>query len=180
MPISGNQTKASIARAQRRKINFKALKRRNSQIIAWVSIPNAPIDYPIVKGRDNQFYLSNNAMRQRSSSGAIFLDSKLRSNFNNQDSIVYGHNMRDGSMFGSLDRYQNRAYRNRHQFIFVYTPKQTRRYRVSNQFVTRSTRLNPDRSKNKTLTLVTCNYTAQFAHYVVRARLVSVKPPGRR
>jgi len=177
-PISGNQTKKSLDRAQKRKINFKALKKRNKDIIAWISIPNAPIDYAVVRGKNNTFYLAHNALKRPSKSGAVFLDSKLRSDFRNLDSIVYGHRMRNGTMFGPLARYRNKKFRKGHRFIFVYTPETTYRYRVSSVFRTTQTKLKPDNSKTQTLTLVTCD--GKKAHIVVRAKLVSAKKPGKK
>jgi len=176
--ISGNQTKSSLEKAQKRRINFPALKKRNSQIVAWISIPNMPVDYAVVKGNDNSYYLTHDALKKKSTSGAIFLDSKLKSDFTNADSIVYGHDMYDGSMFGSLIKYRNKPFRDKHQYIFVYTPYATKKYQVSSQFKTASSKLKPDNSKTKTLTLVTCVDSAGKTHYVVRAKLVSSKKPG--
>jgi len=144
--------------------------------MGWISVPNMPIDYPILRANDNSFYLTRNAKRQRSSAGSIFLDSKARTNFTSSDTIVYGHDMRDGSKFGTLNRFRNRTFRNRHQFIYVYTPTATRKYRVSTAWRTTAVNLTPDRSNRLTLTLVTCE--GRGAHYVVRAVLVSTKRPG--
>ena len=177
-PISGNQTKLSLEQAQKRRINFPALKKRNNQIVAWISIPNMPVDYAVVKGNDNSYYLNRDALRNKSTSGAIFLDSKLNSSFDNLDSIVYGHDMYDGSMFGSLVKYRTKSFQDKHQYIFVYTPNATKKYQVRSQFKTTSSELKPDNSKTKTLTLVTCVNSERNAHYVVRAKLVSSKKPG--
>jgi len=178
MPISGSQTKSSIEKAQKRKVNFPALKKQNNQIVAWVSIPNMSIDYAVVQGKDNDYYLKHDVLRKTNKAGAIFLDSKLKSDFSNSDSIIYGHDMYDGSMFGSLMKYRDKSFRNKHQYIFVYTPHATKKYRVSSQFKTTSSELRPDNSKTKTLSLVTCVDSAGKTHYVVRAKLVSSKKPG--
>jgi len=177
-PISGNQTNASIAKAQTRKINFAALQKKNPQIVAWVSIPNMPVDYAVVKGKDNTYYLKHDAAKRKSSSGAIFLDSKLKKDFSNSDSILYGHQMRDKSMFGSLTKYRSTSFKNKHQYIFVYTPTATKKYKVSSTFRTTKADLKPDLSKTKSLTLVTCD--GYHAHYVVRAKLISSKQPGKK
>ena len=177
-PISGDQTNSSLERAQKRRINFPALKKRNSQIVAWISIPNMPIDYAVVQGKDNSYYLSHDALKNKNTAGAIFLDSKLKSDFTNADSIIYGHATYDSSMFGTLRKYRDKLFRNEHQYIFVYTPNATKKYRVSSQFKTTSEKLQPDNSKTRTLTLVTCSDPKGKTHYVVRAKLVSSKKPG--
>jgi SrtB family sortase len=180
MPISGNQKKSSLEKAQKRRINFPALKNKNGQIVAWISVPNMPIDYAVVRGKDNSYYLKHDAMRKSSKSGAIFLDSKAKSDFSSSDSIIYGHDMSDGTMFGSLYKYRNKKFRGRHQYIFVYTPKATKKYRVTSCFTTKSSTLKPDNSRTKTLTLVTCANASGKSHYVVRAQLVSSKAPGKK
>ena len=178
MPISGGQTRSSLEKAQKRKINFPALRKKNNQIIAWISIPNMPIDYAVVKGKDNNYYLKNDALKKSNKAGAIFLDTQLKSDFSNRDSIIYGHDMYDGSMFGSLTKYRTKSHQDNHQYIFVYTPNATKKYRVSSQFKTTSSKLKPDNSKTGTLSLVTCGDAKGKTHYVVRAQLVSSKKPG--
>jgi len=177
-PISGSQKKASLNAAQKRKVNLPALKKKNKDIIAWISIPNMAVDYPVLKGKDNSYYLTRNAVKKRSSAGALFMDSKLKSNFTSSDTIIYGHNMRDGTKFGSLSKYRDKKFRKNHQYIYVYTPKATLKYRVTSTFRTSAKKLNPDRSKTRTLSLVTCE--GKQEHYVVRAKLVSSKPPGKK
>jgi len=177
-PISGYQRTPSLNTAQRRKINIPALRKTNKDIVAWISIPNMPVDYPVLKGKDNSYYLTRNAAMKRSSAGAIFMDSKLKSDFTSSDTIIYGHDMRDGTKFGSLSRYRNKKFRDTHQYVYVYTPKATLKYRVTSTFRTTAKNLTPDRSSTRTLTLVTCE--GKNAHYVVRARLVSSKAPGKR
>jgi len=178
MPITGNQTKASLAKAQQRRINFPALKKKNKQIIAWIYVPNMGIDYAVTKASDNKYYLKRNALKKPSSAGAIFMDAKARADFEGMDSPVYGHHMRDKSMFGSLPKFRNASFRKKHQYIYVYTPQSTKKYKLSSQFITNQKQLAPNTSSTKILTLVTCEYTSANAHYVVRAKLVSSKAPG--
>ncbi|MCL2403545.1 MAG: class B sortase [Coriobacteriia bacterium] len=172
---SGKQTPESLKEAEKRKINFSALKEKNKDIIAWISIPNTPIDYAVVKAKDNSYYLSRNAMRKSSTSGAIFLDSKGKSDFTSRDSILYGHRMKDRTMFGSLIWYRNKKYAEEHSYIFIYTPKATKKYRVEKCYKTIKENLVPDQSETETLTLVTCDDPTGKIHYIVRAQLVSSK-----
>jgi hypothetical protein len=178
-PTSGNQTKSSIAKAQRRKINFKALKKVNKQIVAWVYIPNTNIEYAITKANNNSYYLKRDVRKRKSSSGSIFLDSKARADFEGLDAPIYGHHMKDGSMFGSMKNFKSKSYLKKHQTIFIYTPKTTKKYTIMNQFGTNSTKIAANKSKRKILTLVTCDY-GRNKHHIVRAVLVSSKKPGRK
>jgi sortase B len=180
MPTGGKQTKTSITNAQKRKINFTALKKKNKDIVAWISIPNTPIDYAVLKTGNNSYYLKRNAIKKPSSSGAIFLDSAAKADFSSKDSIVYGHRMKDRTMFGSLISYKNSKHRKSHQYVFVYTPKATKKYRVSECFRTSSKKLTPKNAKVRTLSLVTCDDAKGKVHYIVRAKLVSSKKPGKK
>lgn len=86
-------------------INEMKLEETNADYKMWLSIPNTNIDYPVVQGKDNDFYLHNNFYKDENPSGAIFMDYK-----NNLDTdknlIIYGHNMKDGTMFCELNKYK--------------------------------------------------------------------------
>jgi hypothetical protein len=178
IPLSGRQTANSLKKSQTRKVNFKKLQKKNKQIVAWITIPNTKVDYPVTKGKNNSYYLHRNALRKKSFAGSIFLDAKARANFEGQDSPVYGHHMRNNSMFGSLSDLRNKKYRKNHQYIYVYTPKTTKKYKINSQFITNKKKLSPNKAKTKVVTLVTCEYTSKNAHYVVRAKLQNSKKPG--
>jgi len=81
----------------------------NPDFIGWIVIGDL-IDYPVVRGRDNSHYLDTTFSGQRNASGAIFMDYSNDLGFDGTVTILYGHNMKDGSMFSSLHRYRDRAY----------------------------------------------------------------------
>ena len=83
-------------------IDFAYLKEQNSDTIAYLKVNNTNIDYIVVKGQDNDYYLTHNFIKGYSISGWIFMD--FRNNFDDNDKniIIYGHSTVDGSMFGSL------------------------------------------------------------------------------
>lgn len=83
-------------------INFAQLKSVNSNTIGWIKVNNTRIDYPIVHADDNEYYLKHSFDHSLSSSGAIFLDYRNKTNFNNKHSIIYGHGRLEGTMFGTL------------------------------------------------------------------------------
>lgn len=78
----------------------------NSDYKLWINVPNTAIDYPVVQGKNNDFYLHNNFYKSKSLAGAVFIDyrNKLASDKN---VIIYGHNMKDGSMFSQLDEFKS-------------------------------------------------------------------------
>ncbi|MCL2391829.1 MAG: class B sortase [Oscillospiraceae bacterium] len=90
----------------------------NPDFVAWITIDSL-IDYPLVQGRNNNRYLSVTFRGERNSSGAIFLDYRNSADFTDQVSIIYGHNMRDGSMFRPLHQLRDPDFLAEHQYITV-------------------------------------------------------------
>lgn len=90
-------------------IDFKKLKQLNPETIAWIKINNTEIDYPVVQATNNEYYLRNNFYKENSVSGSIFADYRNNKNLTDKNILVYGHNMKNGSMFADLtDIYQGK------------------------------------------------------------------------
>lgn len=90
------------------------IKINNKNIIGWIKIDNTIIDYPILQGKNNIDYLTLNYNNEYSSSGSIFLDYRNNKNFEDDFSIIYGHNMSYNAMFSELKYYKDREYLNSH------------------------------------------------------------------
>lgn len=101
-------------------VDFSALRKINPDIIGWIDIPGAGISYPVVLGRDNAYYLSHSAERTENKSGAIFIDMANNENFSDQNTVIYGHNMNDGSMFAGLHKYEDAKFFAGHPYINIY------------------------------------------------------------
>lgn len=101
-------------------VDFETLKKINPEIIAWIRIPDTRIDYPVVQGMDNEYYLKHTFKKTEHVAGSIFLDKDNNPDFSNRKSILYGHNMKDGSMFQGLHKYENEQYRNAHSKVYLY------------------------------------------------------------
>ena len=84
------------------KIDFNKLKDQNNETIAWLKINNTNVEYPVVKGTNNSFYLNHSFDKSKNSAGWIFADYKNKFDNTDKNIVIYGHNMRDGSMFGSM------------------------------------------------------------------------------
>ena len=84
------------------KINFEELKSKNFDTVAWLKVENTNIEFPVVKANDNSYYLTHNFNKEGNSAGWIFADYKNKFNGKDKNIVIYGHNMRDNSMFGSL------------------------------------------------------------------------------
>ena len=83
-------------------------------MVAWLTIDDTNIDYPVMQGSDNTKYLNLNPYGEYSLSGSIFLDSRNNKDFTDEYSILYGHHMEYGNMFGALDDFLDNSYLKKH------------------------------------------------------------------
>ena len=84
------------------KIDFAKLKQKNSDAIAWIKVNGTDIDFPVVKGTDNSYYLTHNFDKEKNKAGWIFADYRNKFDGTDKNIIIYGHNMKNGSMLASL------------------------------------------------------------------------------
>lgn len=108
-----------------RNIDFDALRAINPDVVAWITIPDTEIDYPVLSTTDNEFYISHGMDRKEHKSGAIFIDANNLPDFSDQNTVIYGHNMKDGSMFAALHSYEKQEFLDTHPYVFLYTPDGT-------------------------------------------------------
>lgn len=79
-------------------------------MVAWLTLEDTPVDFPVMQGKDNMEYLNKDPYGQYSLAGSIFLDSRNQPDFSDPYSLIYGHHMEHGSMFGALDRFLDETY----------------------------------------------------------------------
>lgn len=108
-----------------RKIDFKKLKSQNQDIAGWIYIRGTTIDYPIVQGKDNEEYLHQDFNKKKSSSGTIFLDNNCKKDFTSDNNIIYGHHMKNGTMFAQLLKFREKSFLRKHNEIMIFTPDRT-------------------------------------------------------
>jgi len=112
-------------------VDFNSLKSLNSDVIGWIYIEAIPeISYPIVKGTDNDFYLKHTVEKVRNSSASIFVDYRNESDFSDSNTVVYGHNMKNLSMFGRLSSLLNEDVYSKSSYIWISTPEEDICYEI--------------------------------------------------
>lgn len=111
-------------------IDIAALREVNPQVIGWIRIPETNVDYPILQGSDNDYYLKHTWDGKENSVGSIFMEHRNSGDFTDFNTILYGHNMNDGSMFANIRRYSTDWYRQRHPYVYVATEGGVYRYEV--------------------------------------------------
>ena len=104
-------------------IDFDALKQENNDIIGWIYCPDTPINYPVVKGKDNNQYLRADRKGKYLVSGTIFADYRNNEVGEDKNYIVYGHNMKNSTMFGTLVKYKDQTYYDSHPILYFLTPE---------------------------------------------------------
>lgn len=176
-------------------VDFDGLRQINSDVKAWIYCPDTKIDYPVVQTGDNEYYLNRQFDRTWNSNGTLFLDCRCTQAFQGGNSIIYGHHMKSGAMFGELSKYKSQAFYEEHPCMYLATTEET--YRVElvagcvveadadiyqdvtqtpdvSYFTSHST-FTPARETIPTgewLTLSTCSYEFDDARYVVLGVLV--------
>ena len=109
-------------------VDWEILQQTNSDIVAWLYCPDTIISYPIVQSVDNDYYLTHDFYRDERSAGALFADKDSVVGLSASHLIVYGHNMKDNSMFGTLKGYATAEYYTEHPIFYLLTPSQN--YRI--------------------------------------------------
>lgn len=116
-------------------VDFSGLQAINPDIIGWLQIEGTEISYPVVKGTDNDYYLKHTFEGNTNAAGAIFADYSNSSDFQDCNTIIYGHNMKNGSMFGLLQRYFKDEASLPGRYIWICTPDKNYRYEIFSSHV---------------------------------------------
>ena len=112
-------------------IDFEALWEINPEAYAWITIPGTEIDYPILQSEtDNTYYLTHNIEGEESPEGAIFTEDYNSKDFEDPNTVIYGHNMRNGSMFQGLHEYMDRAFFDENREVLIYLPDKILHYEI--------------------------------------------------
>lgn len=175
-------------------VNFTKLKEQNKDIVAWLYCEDTPINYPIVQARDNNYYLRRLLDGTYNQAGTIFIDYKNNSTFEDYNTIIYGHNMKNDTMFGTLTNYQKQEYFDKHKEMYLFTENKNFKIQLFAGFTTSSesdiykfpkTSTTNDKlikkaisrstfkcdlevsNEDRIVTLSTCSYDFENARYVV-------------
>ena len=119
-------------------VDFDKLKSVNEDVVGWIYVDALPdISYPIVKGKDNQTYLHQTYEKNYNFAGTIFVDYENSGDFSDCNTLVYGHNMKNGSMFGHLKKFRedDKLYK-QDKYFWILTPERNYRYEIISAYTT--------------------------------------------
>ena len=119
-------------------IDFDSLRSINTDVIGWIYMEALPeISYPVVQGEDNNFYLHQTYEKNYNFAGTIFIDYENKRDFSDCNTLVYGHNMKNGSMFGMLKKYRaDETLYNTSKYFWILTPEKDYRYEIIAAYTT--------------------------------------------
>lgn len=119
-------------------INFEAAQAENPEICAWIQIDGIDvIDYPILQSGENRqedFYLDHNVKGESARTGAIYIQKYNNKDITDRNTIIYGHNMLNGTMFGQLKKFRNKNFFEENRYIHLYTPGHAYKYEILSAF----------------------------------------------
>lgn len=113
-------------------VDFETLKEQtNADIYAWIYIPDTMIDYPILQhATDNTYYLKYNIDGSKGYPGCIYTENYNSMDFTDPVTVIYGHNMKNGSMFAGLHKFEDSEYFEEHPYVYIYTPEKLFVYEI--------------------------------------------------
>ena len=112
-------------------IDFATLQKENEDIYAWIKVDGTPIDYPVVQSNtDDSFYIHRGIDKEYLYAGAIYTEMQNAKDFSDPNTVLYGHNMKDGSMFASLHNFRDRDFFDKNREILIYTPEHILHYEI--------------------------------------------------
>ena len=174
----------------------------NSDFKGWIYIPNTNVDYPIVQGSDNDYYLHHNFKKEENDGGAIFIASEIENPFTDVNTIIHGHHMKDGSMFASLKEFKDdEDFFNKNRKVYIITKDDVLVYEIFSVYYQKANTdpykygfasdedyvnfLNELKNKSmhyieqepftkddKIITLSTCTYEVDDGRLLLHARLI--------
>ncbi len=186
-------------------VDFDELVEVNPDVVGWICCPDTGISYPVVWGRDNEYYLSHDYLGAKDPSGTIFINGHNRRDLSDSNILVYGHHMQDQSMFGTLRKWLQQDWFDEHPVMWLLTPEQNYRIELFAGYLTKADAapftifeapgedfdryLRNARDKSQVssdveldggaqyVMLSTCAYDYELARTVLHGRLVPVGSP---
>ena len=124
-------------------VNFEELRNKNSDTVAWIKVNNTNIDFPIVQSSDNNYYLKHNFDKESNGAGWIFADYRCKFDELDRNTIVYGHNRRNGTMFSNLTYMLNSNwnFENENTYFYFSTSSNSYKARIFSVYMIKATNL---------------------------------------
>lgn len=183
-------------------IDLEGLEEINSEVAGWIWIPDTKVNYPFLQGTDNQTYLNKSYRMENDVGGSIFMDYRNEADMSDDNTILYGHNMKNEAMFGGLKKFAELSYMEAHPYVYLLTQEGSLKYQIFAAYKTESTSQSytrdlsgdmeaflsyivssaegnlidvPDED-SRIITLSTCTSVRRTERFVVHAVFVDINP----
>ncbi len=121
MPISTEDKKIPISKYPNIKVDLGKVQKSYPETVGWLYCPDTPIHYPVMQGKDNDYYIDKLSDGTKNPAGSLFMDYRHKSDLSGFCQVIYGHNMKNRSMFGSILDYRKEGYFSAHPYMFYFT-----------------------------------------------------------
>lgn len=161
-----------------RMLQLEELKKQNEEIIGWLEIEGTNINYPVCKAQDNDYYLTHNYKKEKSSSGSLFLDKDFDLSKPSTNHLIYGHRNKQGLMFEDLMKYSKQDFYNEHPTIKFTTTTEDVTYEIISAFYSR-VYYKSEQNVFRYYYFVNAETEEQFNEFVNNAKAVSIYDTGK-
>lgn len=115
-------------------VDWEGLKKMNPDIIGWIRIPDLAVNYAVLKGTSDNYYLYHHMDGSNNILGSIFAEKGTSEDLDDAHIILYGHNMASGQMFGQLSNYTDTGFWKNHSYVYIYSPDRTMTFAIFNVY----------------------------------------------
>lgn len=117
-------------------VDFEGMWKINGDVYAWITIPGTEIDYPVLQhATDNSYYLNYNIDGSYGYPGCIYTENMNHKDFTDNNTVIYGHNMKNGTMFADLHKYKDETFLLKNDELIIYTPEKELKYTIFAAYV---------------------------------------------
>lgn len=156
-----------------RMLQLEELQKENSDIIGWIEIEDTNINYPVLQGKDNEYYMTRTYKKEYSKDGSLFLDKDYNWDIPSTNLLIYGHNNSNGNMFEDLEKYQKEDFYKTHPTIRFTTKEEDVEYEIIAVFLSR-VYYKSEKNVFRYYYFINAETEAEFNEYVENAKKASL------
>ncbi len=161
-----------------RMLQVEELKKENQDIVGWIEIEGTNINYPVLQGTDNQYYMKHTYNKENSKDGSIFLDKSYDWNIPSTNLLLYGHNNKNGTMFQNLLKYKDESFYKEHPTIRFTTINDDCQYEIISAFLSR-VYYEDEQNVFRYYYFINANDETQYNNYINESKKASLYDTGK-
>ena len=176
-PNEEDSDEVDASQMTERMLKLKKLKTENKDIVGWIEIEGTNINYPVLQGRNNEYYLTHDYKREYISTGSIFLDKDYDFSLPSSNFLIYGHRNKVGLMFDELIKYESESFYKDHKIIRFTTTKEDAEYEVISAFYSK-VYYKDERNVFKYYNFINANNKNEYDDFISNVKKISLYNTG--